>query len=67
MNTVILNDSPREIAPGQTVADLLSELVLPAKGIAVAVNGEVVRRADWPTHVLHDGDRVEVLTAAQGG
>ena len=67
MNIVILNDSPREVVPDQTVADLLSELVLPAKGIAVAVNGEVVRRGDWPTCRLHDGDRVEVLTAAQGG
>ena len=67
MNIVILNDSPREVVPDQSVADLLNELVLPARGIAVAVNGEVVRRRDWPTHQLHDGDRVEVLTAAQGG
>ena len=67
MNIVILNDTPREVTPDQTVAELLSELVLPAKGIAVAVNGEVVRRGDWPTHQLRDGDRVEVLSAAQGG
>ena len=67
MNIVILNDTPREVTPDQTVAELLSELVLPAKGIAVAVNGEVVRRGDWPTRQLHDGDRVEVLSAAQGG
>ena len=67
MNIVILNDMPREVTPDQTVAELLSELVLPAKGIAVAVNGEVVRRGDWPTHQLRDGDRVEVLSAAQGG
>ncbi|GIH04321.1 thiamine biosynthesis protein ThiS [Rhizocola hellebori] len=67
MNIVILNDTPREVVPDQTVAELLSELVLPARGIAVAVNGEVVRRGDWPTHHLRDGDRVEVLSAAQGG
>jgi sulfur carrier protein len=67
VNIVILNDAPREVTPHQTVAELLSELVLPAKGIAVAVNGEVVRRGDWPTHQLRDGDRVEVLSAAQGG
>ena len=67
MNIVILNDMPREVTPDQTVAELLSELVLPAKGIAVAVNGEVVRRGDWLTHQLRDGDRVEVLSAAQGG
>jgi len=37
------------------------------KGIAVAVNGEVVPRSAWETTGLHPGDRVEVLTAAQGG
>jgi sulfur carrier protein len=67
VNTVILNDMPREVTHDQTVAELLSELVLPARGIAVAINGEVVRRGDWPTHRLRDGDRVEVLSAAQGG
>jgi thiamine biosynthesis protein ThiS len=36
-------------------------------GIAVAVNGEVVPRSAWAGHALRDGDRVEILTAAQGG
>jgi sulfur carrier protein len=38
-----------------------------AKGIAVALNGEVVPRSAWDATDLHPGDRVEVLTAAQGG
>jgi sulfur carrier protein len=38
-----------------------------AKGIAVAVNGEVVPRSAWDATDLQPGDRVEVLTAAQGG
>jgi sulfur carrier protein len=38
-----------------------------ARGVAVAVNGEVVPRSAWETTGLHPGDRVEVLTAAQGG
>jgi sulfur carrier protein len=37
------------------------------RGIAVALNGEVVRRADWPATRLAPGDQVEVLTAVQGG
>lgn len=36
-------------------------------GIAVAVNGELVTRASWAEHALDDGDRVEILTAHQGG
>lgn len=67
MITVILNDTPRELSGTETVAQLLDELVLPPRGIAVAVNGEVVRRAQWPQHRLSNGDRVDVLTAAQGG
>jgi len=37
------------------------------KGVAVAVNEEIVPRSRWDATTLHDGDRVEVLTAAQGG
>ncbi len=37
------------------------------RGVAVAVDGEVVRRADWATADLHDGARVEVLGAIGGG
>ena len=67
MITVWLNDAPRPVTPGQTVAQLLAALEVPPRGVAVAVNGEVVRRADWPEARLAEGDRIEVLTAAQGG
>ncbi|MEE6260407.1 sulfur carrier protein ThiS [Plantactinospora sonchi] len=54
--------------PGEkTLADLVTELTPESRGVAVAVNGEVVPRTGWPARVLRDGDRVEVLTAAQGG
>jgi sulfur carrier protein len=64
--SVVVNDVPRSFAGG-CLDVLLRELSLPAKGIAVAVNGEVVRRADWSSHRLADGDVVDVMTAAQGG
>lgn len=66
MITVVVNEVARGFAGG-TVAALLREMELPARGVAVAVNGEVVRRVDWPGHRLAEGDRVDVLTAAQGG
>jgi sulfur carrier protein len=54
--------------PGEvTVADLVAQLTGESRGVAVAVNGEVVPRTGWPARALRDGDRVEVLTAAQGG
>ena len=53
----------------QTLAELLESLGHggAASGIAVAVNGEVVRRAAWDERRLHDGDRVEIVGAVQGG
>lgn len=54
--------------PG-TVADLLQQRMDDPRphGIAVAVNDEVVPRADWPECRLEAGDRVEIVTAVQGG
>ena len=54
---------------GATIADLLVDLgVEPdARGVAVAVDGEVIPRGDWPSRTVQDGDHVEALTAMQGG
>lgn len=46
---------------------LEQEQVLSAKGIAVAVNGAVVPRADWQNHKLQSGNQVLIIKAAQGG
>ena len=66
---MIVNGEPREVAAGTTVGALVVELGLPAqgRGVAVAVDGEVVPRAEWGTHELDRSARVEVLTAMQGG
>ena len=37
------------------------------RGVAVAINDEVVRKKEWPIHELAPGDRVEIVTARQGG
>ena len=54
---------------GATIADLLVDLgVEPdARGVAVAVDGEVIPRGDWPTFTVTEGARVEAVTAVQGG
>ena len=63
---VPVNGRARRIAPESTVADVVRQTSTEDRGIAVAVNGEVVPRADWST-ALHEDDRVEVLIASQGG
>jgi sulfur carrier protein len=64
---VIMNGEPVELADGATTAAAVQRLTSAVTGIAVAVNGEVVRRGDWESTRLSDGDQVEVLTAVQGG
>ncbi|MEV4660717.1 sulfur carrier protein ThiS [Micromonospora echinofusca] len=62
-----VNGAGRNLPGGSTVADLVRAVTDQQRGLAVAVNGEVVPRTGWPATLLRDGDRVEVLSAAQGG
>lgn len=66
--TVIVNGEPRAVV-GLTLAELVVELGLPptGRGVAVAVAGDVVPRGAWAERPLAAGERVEVLTAIQGG
>ena len=68
MSVLVVNGASRPLVSGETVADVVGALLgAAASGVAVAVDGQVVRRADWGSTVLTDGTRVEVLTAMQGG
>lgn len=64
---VIVNGQVRTLAAECSVADLAGTVGGGTTGVAVAVNGEVVPRSSWPATPLHDGDRVELLGAMQGG
>jgi sulfur carrier protein len=66
---IVLNGQQSELGAGETVSAILARLDLPpdARGVAVAVDGEVLPRAQWGSFVLGEQARVEVLTAMQGG
>lgn len=65
---VTVNGAPRPAAEGSTVDDVVHELAPgTGRGIAVAVNAEVVPRHRWAATPLRDGDTIEILTAVQGG
>ena len=64
---VTLNGKPMELRDGSTVAALVADLGAPARGIAVAVDAQVVPKSQWATTSLAEGARIEVLAAAQGG
>jgi sulfur carrier protein len=67
---LLLNGDEREFAAGTTVSDLVAQMggTDPhARGMAVAVDAEVVPRSAWDETELHEGQRVELLAAMQGG
>ncbi|WP_151772849.1 sulfur carrier protein ThiS [Streptomyces abyssomicinicus] len=65
--TVRLNGGPRELAAGTALETAVALLTPARSGVAAAVNETVVPRDRWAVTVLADGDRVEILTAVQGG
>ena len=66
---ITLNGQDSEVRAGETLVAVLLRLDIraDARGVAVAVDGEVVPRAVWESFALSPDARVEVLTAMQGG
>lgn len=67
MRDVHVNGDTRRVPDGSTVADVLATAWGDAKGIAVALDGEVVQRGRWDDVVVRDGARIEIMTPVQGG
>ncbi|MGA8806048.1 MAG: sulfur carrier protein ThiS [Solirubrobacterales bacterium] len=65
---VELNGEPTALPDGATVAAAIEASGAAARrGVAVAVDGEVVPRSEWDATRLHEGEKIEVLAAIQGG
>lgn len=66
---IVLNGDIHEQGGEEPVAAVLDRLGIgtDARGVAVAVNGEVVPRAQWREIIVPEGACIEVLTAMQGG
>jgi sulfur carrier protein len=65
---IFLNDRPHELASPATLKGLLGGLgIADRRGVAAAVNGEVVPRPSWDSRELAENDRVLVIRATQGG
>jgi len=67
MVAVTVNGEAEDLEVGTTVADLVARHLESPRGVAVARNEEVVPRSRWADTVVAEGDRFEILTAAQGG
>ncbi|MGW2282583.1 sulfur carrier protein ThiS [Streptomyces sp. NPDC001770] len=65
--SVSVNGDPRDVSAGTTLGALVASLTRAPSGVAAAVNESVVPRSAWDSTALTGGDRIEVLTAVQGG
>jgi sulfur carrier protein len=64
---VWVNGKATSVPPGRSIAELVSEYSDRQTGIAVAVNQTVLTRDEWAGTTLTDGDRIEIVSAVQGG
>ena len=64
---ITLNGRPHDLAGAPTIVELIETLSVKPKQVAVAINGEVVMRREWPETRVRDGDVVEVVRAVGGG
>lgn len=62
-----LNGEAKGVEEGATLARLVEQLALAPDRLAVELNGDVVRRAEWPQVTLREGDRVEIVHFVGGG
>jgi thiamine biosynthesis protein ThiS len=64
---VFVNGDEKEFGSGISLAELITQLDLPAARIAIELNREVVRRSDWGGTMLKDDDRIEIVHFVGGG
>ena len=68
MTIVTINGERRELDERATVEAVVREAGVPdGRGVAVALDGEVVPRGEWATTEVRDGQQIEVVAAVQGG
>jgi len=64
---VYVNGESTELSGTLSLSELITQLDLPAARIAVELNREVVRRADWSGTMLKEDDRIEIVHFVGGG
>lgn len=65
--TIILNGDPHDIAAPVSVSELLRQLAIDERRVAVELNLTVVKKAAYDSSVIEDGDEVEIVNFVGGG
>lgn len=67
MIVIVLNGEPKEIEAGKSILDLVRSLNLPVERLAVEHNLKIVKRDQWTTRLVAEGDKVEIVQFVGGG
>ncbi|MDF4202924.1 sulfur carrier protein ThiS [Maribacter sp. SA7] len=62
-----MNNTPHLLKPNTTLNEIIDELGISVKGIAVAVNENIISKTEWKVKTLNENDEVLVIKATQGG
>lgn len=65
--TIVVNGNQTEIAQGTAIIDLVKAFDLSTERVAVELNKRIVRRADWASTIISEGDKVEIVHFVGGG
>ena len=65
--TIVVNGNQTEIAEGSGISDLIKSVGLDTERVAVELNMRIVRRADWGSTTISEGDKVEIVHFVGGG
>ncbi len=65
---IYINNQPEELQQPQSVSEILNRLqLLHTRGIAIAVNDQIVSKTSWDSHQLQENDKITLIRATQGG
>lgn len=64
---ITLNGRRRELPDGTRLGQLIEQEMGSSRGSAAVVDGEVLSRGSWDAYLIRDGQRIELITAVQGG
>ena len=67
MIDIVVNGEHRTVDAAVTVADLVAQIASTTRGIAVAVDGNIVPRSTWESTRAPDNCKIEIITAVAGG
>lgn len=67
MIQITINDEPRVLDNETTLSELIAKEANGGAGVAVAVNDRLIRRPDWGSTTITDGDHITIIRAAYGG